>query len=256
MLLEYALVESPFEQDYLGEQQIDTLNSTTYGHKIYATTAQPAAFGSVEAGVFSFRLLEDGVSNRLLEDGTNKRILEDSSSVIASLVHLLNENEPIVLAGAALGKSDEGASELTDLSIVFKPNFFRPGQVLTYEVAGAVTENAANTSLEFTITFPDDGTAATVAMPATVGEDALSDWKLTVTSTFGFDANGNGVVSHTGSLVVANTDEASGQTTTLLTTVSNTFMYDEILYYKPQVAWSAQNANSTAELHSAFMTLT
>lgn len=255
-MLRYAIAETPARDEYIRQDGLDTINSMTYGRKVYGTTQSPTAFDAIAGGTFFDLLLESGTTDALLlESGTTDRLnLESSSSITTSLVYLMNTPTPVFFAGCASGKSS--GSDQQDLSLVFKGDFFRPGDVMIYEANGTITENAANTSLAFTVTFPDTGTAVTVAMPTTVSQDALSDWKLRVISAFGFNSSGNGIVTHSGELQVANTDESNGISIIPIMSVTNTLNYGSVLYYKPQVAWNTQNSGSDSDFSSAYLTIT
>ena len=252
-MLEYQINPSPMRQEEIRAQQFDYLNSVTYGRKIYATTFKPDSFDSIAAGVFDDLLLESA-TDHLLQEDTSIVYLEESSSTKNSIVYLFSGQQSIYLAGSAEGKSS--GSDLVDLSVVFKPGFFKAGDVLVFEANGKITANATNNSLKFTITFPDTGTEATVSMPSTITQDTLAEWKLVVNSSFGHDSSGNGTVSHSGRLTVINSTDARGESQHLMSTVLNTFDYNTTLYYKPQVEWLTTTATSTVDFYTAYMTVT
>ena len=249
---EFEIVSSPRRPEYLRYQSLDQQTGLTINRKLYATTQKPASFPAEEAGIFDDLLLETG-DFLLLEDGSSHLVLEASSSSITSLIYLFSALNPVLYAGVSEGKSS--GSDAEDLSLVFPKGFFSPGDVMVYQARGAITENAVNTSLAFTLTFPDTSTSTSVSMPQTVTLNALSDWTLDLKSVFGYNSSNQGTVQHTGVLTVANTDDASGQSTSLLAALENTFAYESILYYKPQVAWNTQNANSTVEFYNAVLQL-
>jgi len=244
---EFDIMPSPVRPDYLRNQRLNPYSYLSYTKKFYVTTFKSAAWPSADAAVNNALLLEDGFK-LLLEDGS-ALLLEESSAQSYSLIYLFRDSTPLLYGGVASGKSS-GTDQL-DLSLVFPSGFFRTGHIMTYEVCGKLTQNTINTSLSFTITFPDSGTPATISMPTTVDANSLSDWNLVVTSIFNFNTSSQGLVSHTGKLTVKNTTVTSGESTTLMATVQNTFDYDSVLYYKPQVNWTAVTANSTTEFYSA-----
>lgn len=249
---EFAIVSSPNRPEYLRSVRLDDQTGLTINRKLYATTQKPAAYPADEAGIFFDLLLESG-DFLLQEDGTSHLVLENSSSQITSLINIFKPLNPVLYAGISEGKSS--GSDTEDLSIVFPGGFFNAGDVMVYQVRGKITENAANTSLTFTLTFPDTSTSTSVSMPQTVTVNGLTDWTLDITSLFGYDSSNQGTVQHTGRLTVGNIDATDGQSTQLLSAQENTFSYESILYYKPQVAWNTQNANSTVEFYNAVLQL-
>ena len=250
--MEFAIAPSPVRADYLRGQRLDDTAYLGLLRKIYVTTGKPAAWSADQAGVFNDLLLEGG-DHLLMEDGTSVLYLENSSSVTTSLLYLFQDNDPALFAGAALGKS--AGSDVTDLSLVFPVNFFDAGNIVLFELSGAFTSNAANHYMTFTITFPDNGTAATVSTPSTVSADALGDFLIRFTSRVGYDTSGNAVVTHSGTLEVANTDAATGNTTTLFATTENSFTFSDVIYYKPQITWSTQDSNNVVQFYSASLTM-
>lgn len=250
--MEHTFSPSPIRSEYVRQQQLEQARSIGIVRKYYATTAKPDAFPADEAGIFTDLAAEDGSLLLQESDGATLR-LESSSSSAISLIYLFSTLMPVTLGGVATGFSS--GVETNDLSLVFPTGFFKVGDIMVFEVTGKITENAINSSIGFSLYFPDTGAVATIAMPTTVDANSLSDFVLRITSIFSYDASGNGVVSHSGELTVKNTTVASGESTSLLTTIQNTFDYESVLYYKPQMAWNTQSANSVVEFYTGSVTV-
>src|SRR3990167_4253962 len=254
MASSFEIAPAPLSPAYIRSIRLNPGMRLTYPHQAYSSTVKSAIWPAMAAGIFSFLINEDGTGDNITQETalTDDIAYEDSSSTIQSVIYMVNDTEPLTYGGISTGKADTGQSDTTDLSIVFPKKYFKPGQIMTLEVTGKITENAINTSCSFTIIYPDpSGSTATLAMPTTVNANSLSGWTLTVISKFSVDSTGGGVVIHTGSLVVANTTVTYGESTIVLSAVENTFDYDTVTYYKPQITWNAQNLSSTIEVYSA-----
>jgi hypothetical protein len=251
MSIEFVINPSPIRADYLRSQRLNPSNYLSYTKKVYSTTFKPASWPAVSGGIFNDLLLE-GADHLLLEDNS-VLYLEDSSSQRFSLIYLFRDLQPLIYGGVDIAKSS--GSDLENLAIVFPMKFFIVGDVMVFEVRGQITANSTNSSLTFTVTFPDTATPATLSMPATVGANELADFVVAITSSFGADASGTGIVSHTGRMTVKNSGITSGESTTLLSTVQNTLDYNDVLYYLPQVEWTTQNAGNDVDFYSASLTV-
>lgn len=247
--MDYILHPSPLRPGYLRSQRLNPSEPLTYSEKVYGTTFKPAAWPAAAAGNYYELLNEAADGKLLLEDGTSYLQLETSDSIAYSLIYLFSSLEPILYGGVATDTVT--GSSVTGLALAFPVKFFKAGHRMTFEIYGKITANSINSSLSFTIKFPHTGSAATLSMPTTVGANKLSDWGLRLISSFGYDSNGNGTVTHTGSLTVTNSDATSGESTSLAVAVQNTLDYNTILYYLPTVSWTTQDAGNTVDFYSA-----
>jgi len=255
MPLTYKLEPTPMRADYTRSESIDPIRRMAYAAQVYAATNKPTDWAAADTGTTNFLAFEsDGTSHLLLESvASSDLLLETSSPTVQSIIYLFSDYSPALRSGIAEGKSS--GSDLVDLSLVFPKGYFDAGKIVNFKITGAFTNNLANTYVTFTITFPDTGSSATVSTPATVSQDALGDFELNVTIYMGYNTSNQGVLTVTGTLLVSNTDETNGVSVVPIGAVQNTFAYENLLYFKPQVQWSSAASGNSVSFYGATLTV-
>lgn len=242
----YQLVPSPARSSYIRQQTLDPGNLFSYATKLYFAQSG-ANFPSSQNSVYNDLLLEQapGTDHLLLEQapGTNVLYLENSSQLTSSLFYAFKDSEPVYYSGISYGNSQ--GNEVTYGALVFPPKFFRPGNLVRLEFSGNITSNSTDTGLTFTLTFPDTMTAATVTMPATVGAGDLGVFQLVVTTGISYDTDKAGLATHAGTLLTENSAATEGVSPSLVSYASNSFAFEDTLYYLFQYTW---NQDSGAEV--------
>ena len=252
---EFPIYPSPLRTGYLGSDELNPANRITYAARVYSATNKPAAWEAQATGTTNYLALESvGTDHLQVEGTTDVLLLESSSPTTQSIIYIFQNYSPSLLSGVSTGKSS--GSDLVDLSVAFPKNYFDAGNLLTFQISGKFTANLANTYVTFTTTFPDSGTSSTVTTPSTVTQDALGDFELQIYTRLGYNTSNQGVATNTGRLTVANTDASTGESTSLITSVENTFSYEDVIYFKPQVQWSSASAGNSVSFYSVTLTIT